>query len=347
MLNGKVNTINRSLLPKYRSRHIGNTIVLVTGCLATLLGMFLSITYGAANIDMDTVWKAVFFFNPDLMEHQIIHTLRLPRVLGGVMVGASLAVSGALMQAVTRNPMADPGLLGLNAGAAFVLTMCMAFSPGLPFVYLILYAFIGAAFGAGLVLGVSSLARGGLSPLKLVLAGATVSALLMALSEGIALYFNISQDIGYWYAGGMAGTKWIQLKIMLPWVAGAILGSLFLAKSISILNLGEDVASGLGAHIQLVKLTVIVIVVILAGSAVAIVGAIGFVGLIIPHLARYVVGVDYRWVIPCSCVFGGMLVVYADLSARMIHPPYETPIAALIALIGVPFFLYLTRRGRG
>ncbi|MGG1658433.1 FecCD family ABC transporter permease [Brevibacillus sp. NRS-1366] len=331
---------------KLRSRPWAATLILTSGVLALLVGMFLSVSFGAADIHFSVVWDAIFHFQPDLTQHQIIQEIRLPRLLGGAMVGASFAVAGAIMQGMTRNPLADSGLLGLNAGAGFALALCFAFFPGLPFMYLILYSFLGAGVGAGLVYGIGSMAKGGLTPVRLVLAGAALSALLSALSEGIALYFKIGQDLAFWYAGGVAGTKWFQLKIMFPWVFAALLGAIALSRSITMLSLGEDIAKGLGQRTLLVKFAGMIIVLILAGSAVSVVGAVGFVGLIIPHLTRYLVGVDYRWIIPCSAVLGSLLVVFADLAARMVNPPFETPLGALIALIGVPFFLYLARKER-
>lgn len=331
---------------KLRSRPLAATFILIGGLAALVIGIALSVSFGAADIAFATVWEAVFRFDVDMTQHQIIQELRLPRVLGGALVGASFAVAGAMMQGMTRNPMADSGLLGLNAGAGFVLALCFAFFPGLPFMQLILYSFLGAGIGAGLVFGIGSLAKGGLTPVRLVLAGAAVSALLVALSEGIALYFRIGQDLAFWYAGGAAGIKWVQLKAMLPWVGGALIAAMMLSRSITLLSLGNEIAAGLGQRTGLVKLVATVIVLILAGSAVAVVGAVGFVGLIIPHLTRFLVGVDYRWIIPCSAVLGSLLVVLADLAARMINPPYETPLGALIALLGVPFFLYLARKER-
>ncbi|MGN7469883.1 FecCD family ABC transporter permease [Brevibacillus sp. SAFN-007a] len=336
----------KSKAEQFRSRPWAATLILTGGVLALLFGMFLSVSFGAADIRFSVVWDAIFHFNPDITQHQIIQEIRLPRLLGGAMVGASFAVAGAIMQGMTRNPLADSGLLGLNAGAGFVIALCFAFFPGMPFMYLILYGFLGAGVGAALVYGIGSMAKGGLTPVRLVLAGAALSALLSALSEGIALYFKIGQDLAFWYAGGVAGTKWFQLKVMFPWIAAAILGAIALSRSITMLSLGEEIAKGLGQRTALVKLAGTVIVLILAGSAVAVVGAVGFVGLIIPHVTRYLVGVDYRWVIPCSAVLGSLLVVFADLAARMVNPPYETPLGALIALIGVPFFLYLARKER-
>lgn len=329
-----------------RTRPLVASFILFGGVIALLLGIAVSVSFGAADIAFTTVWEAVFQFNPDLTNHQIIQELRLPRVLGGAMVGACFAVAGSIMQGMTRNPLADSGLLGLNAGAGFMLALCFAFFPGLPYMSLILFAFLGAALGAGLVFGIGSLARGGLTPVRLVLAGAAVSALLVALSEGIALHFRIGQDLAFWYAGGVAGTRWSHLEIMFPWIAAALIGALIISRSITLLSLGEEIAVGLGQRTKLIKLVGMIIVLILAGAAVSVVGAVSFVGLIIPHLTRYLVGVDYRLIIPCSAVLGSLLVVLSDLGARMINPPYETPIGAIISLIGVPFFLYLTRKER-
>ncbi|WP_342505973.1 iron ABC transporter permease [Sporosarcina sp. FSL K6-2383] len=330
---------------KKHSRPVIAIAVLFGGMFALLMAIGLSISFGAADIQLATVWTAVFQFNPDLTPHQIIREIRLPRVLGAAMVGACFAVAGALMQGLTRNPLADSGLLGLNAGAAFMLAICFAFLPGLPYMYLIMYSFLGAGLGVGIVFGVGSMSRGGLTPMRLVLAGAAVSALLGALSEGVALYFRIGQDLAFWYAGGVSGTKWIHLQIMSPWIIAAMIGAVILSRSITLLSLGEEVAIGLGQRTKSIKLIGMLIVLVLAGAAVSVVGAVGFVGLIVPHLTRFLVGHDYRWIIPCSIVLGALLVVLADLAARMINPPFETPIGALIALIGVPFFLYLARKG--
>lgn len=328
------------------SRPWAASLILTVGVFALTLAVGLSVSFGAAEITLDTVWAAVIHFDPNVTEHQIIQELRLPRVLGGAMVGACFAVAGAVMQGMTRNPLADSGLLGLNAGAGFALALCFAWFPSLPYMYLILYSFLGAGLGAALVFGIGSTAKGGLTPVRLVLAGAALSALLSALSEGIALHYRIGQDLAFWYAGGVSGTRWPHLHIMFPWIAAALLGAVMLSRSITLLSMGDDVAKGLGLRSGRVKLAGTVIVLVLAGAAVSVVGAVGFVGLIIPHLTRKLVGVDYRWIIPCSAVLGALLVVFADLAARMVHPPHETPIGALIALIGVPFFLYLARKER-
>lgn len=329
------------------SRSFAGSVTIIAGLLALLFFTALSVSLGAADIDLKTVWEAVLHFNPNVEQHQIIWELRLPRIVGAAMVGSCFAVAGALMQGMTRNPLADSGLLGLNSGAAFMLAICFAFFPGLPYMYIILFSFLGAALGAAIVYGVGSLSPRGLTPIRLVLAGAAVSGLLSALSEGIALYFRVGQDLAFWYAGGVSGTRWSHLEVMLPWILIALIGAIILSRSITILSMGEEVAIGLGEKTGRVKLLSTLIILVLAGAAVSVVGAVSFVGLIVPHAARRLVGFDYRWIIPASAVLGALLVVIADLAARMMNPPYETPIGALIALIGVPFFLYLARKGGG
>lgn len=329
---------------KIKTKPLPATLILLLGPVMIVLSIMVAVSYGAATISFSDVWQAITNFDASVHDQQVIRELRLPRVLGALLVGASFAVAGAIMQGMTRNPLADSGLLGLNAGAVLAMAICFALFPQTPYSLLLLFSFLGATGGAFLVFGVGSMAKGGLTPLRLVLAGAAVSALFGALSEGIALHFRIGQDLAFWYAGGVSGTRWSQLFIMMPVVIFAVLGAIALSKSITLLSLGDDIATGLGQKTARIKLFGMLLVLVLAGSAVSVVGPVGFVGLIIPHLTRYIVGVDYRYIIPCSAILGALLVLWADFIARMINPPYETPIGALIALIGVPFFLYLARK---
>ncbi|GEK32919.1 FecCD family ABC transporter permease [Kurthia sibirica] len=328
------------------ARPVVAIFVMLFGLLILILSMLVALLYGAADVGITAIFDAIFHYDKTNSNHQVIRDLRLPRIIGAALVGASFAVAGAIMQGMTRNPLADSGLLGINAGAVLVMAISFAFFPGLPYYYLILFSFIGAAVSASLVFGVGSLAQGGLTPLRLVLAGTAVSALFSALSEGIALNFRVGQDLAFWYAGGVAGTTWLQLQVMLPVVLIMIIGAVIISKSVTLLSLGEDIAAGLGMNTRVVKIAGTLIVLVLAGTAVSVVGAVGFVGLIVPHVTRYIVGVDYRFIIPCAAIIGAILLVLADLIARTINAPYETPIGALIALIGVPFFLYLARKER-
>lgn len=331
---------------KMKGRAWAAWLIIVIGSGALVLLMAFSITKGSAGIPLQTVWDALFHFDGSSTHHLIVIDLRLPRVIASALVGSAFAVAGAIMQGTTRNPMADSGLLGINAGAGFALAICFAFFPGLGYMNMILFSFLGAALGAGLVNGIASMGRGGAAPMRLVLAGAAVSALLAAISQGIALYFHVAQNIMFWTTGGVAGSNWEQIKIMSPWIIAALLGAFALSRSISLLSLGEDVAKGLGLNTAVINTLCSFIVLILAGAAVSVIGAVGFVGLMIPHLARYLVGVDYRWILPSSAVLGALLMVGADLGARMLNPPFETPIGVLTALVGVPFFLYLSRKQR-
>jgi iron complex transport system permease protein len=324
----------------------GALLVIVVGLCALVISMAFSVTQGAVQIPLPVAWDALLHFTHGSIQHLIIQDLRLPRVLASALVGAALAVSGAVMQGITQNPMADSGLMGLNAGAAFALSLCFAFFPGLSYSLIILYSFLGASVSAGLVYGISSLQRGGATPMRLVLAGVAVSTLLAALGHGFAIYCGVAQDILFWTSGGVAGTTWQQLRILFPCIAAALVAAILLSRSISLLSLGEEIAQGLGLRMVIVKLAAATVVLILAGASVSVVGPVGLVGLIIPHITRYLVGVDYSWIIPASAVLGSLLLVLADLGARTLNPLYETPIGAIIALIGVPFFLYLARKQR-
>ncbi|MFE4709335.1 FecCD family ABC transporter permease [Paenibacillus sp. NPDC056722] len=329
------------------SRPTAAILILIIGLGGILFGLALSISVGAADIKLSTVWEAVFHFNPDIRQHQVIWELRIPRSLAGALVGACFAVAGAMMQGMTRNPLADSGLLGLNAGATAALALAFAFTPSMPFTLIMLFCFIGAALAALLVFGIGSLSRNGLTPIRLTLAGAAVSALLLAVSQGVAILFHLSQDLTFWLAGGVAGTTWGQLKIMAPPILVALIVAMMMSRSITLLSLGSEVAAGLGQNTRLVQAGGMLTVVVLAGTAVSAVGPIAFVGLLIPHITRYLVGIDYRWVIPCSAVLGSLLLIFADIGARLLNAPYETPIGALISLLGVPFFIYLASRRKG
>ncbi len=329
-----------------RSRPWVASIILLIGSGIILFGLGLSIVTGVANITLGTVWEAVTTFDSSNEHHLIIRELRLPRALAGALVGSAFAVAGAIMQGMTRNPIADTGLLGINAGTGFVIVLVFAFVPWLSFEYIILFSFLGAGLGAGLVYGIAFMSRDGLSPLKLVLAGAVVGSLITGVSQAISLLFQINYDLVFWSAGGVSTANWLQVSVMLPWIVGGLIGAMLLSRSITVLSLGEEIAAGLGQRTKLVKGLGTVIVMVLAGASVATVGGVAFIGLIVPHMVRYLVGVDYRWIIPCSAVLGGVLVITADIGAKLVAKPYETPLGAIIAVIGVPFFLYLARRER-
>ncbi|KXY57630.1 ferrichrome ABC transporter permease [Bacillus cereus] len=306
--------------------------------------IFLAVAFGAKDIHLQTVWTAVFDYNPKLTQHQIIYELRLQRVIGAAVVGAAFAVAGAVMQGVTRNPLADAGVLGINAGAMFVVALSFAFFPHMPYSYLMIVSFIGAVLSTVLIFIIGSATSGGLTPMRLTIAGAVMAALLHSLSSGVAIYYDLSQDLAFWYAGGVAGVKWEHLKFLVPIILITIVFATILGRSISLISMGDDVATNLGVKTNRTRILGMIIVVILAGVSVSAVGSIGFVGLVIPHIARKLVGVNYRLIIPMSALLGAMLLVLADLGARTVNPPKELAIGIMVALVGVPFFLYIARK---
>ncbi|MGM0904677.1 MAG: FecCD family ABC transporter permease [Bacillota bacterium] len=317
---------------------------LIAGFLV-FIGMFIvAMVFGAADISIKDVWSALTSSaSGDTLS--IIREIRLPREIAAIFVGAALAVSGAIMQGMTRNPLADPGLLGLTAGANAALAITIAFIPTANYFITMIACFIGSAIGAMLVFGISAMKRGGFSPLRIVLAGSAISAFLYAIAEGVGLYFKISKDVSMWTAGGMIGTTWGQLKVIVPFIVVGMLVSFFLSRQLTILSLNEEVAVGLGQKITQIKGLLFVIIIILAGASVALVGNMAFIGLMIPHIVRVFVGTDYRFILPMSAITGATFMLFADTLGRTIHAPYETPVVAIVAMLGLPFFLLIVRKG--
>ncbi|WP_060203742.1 FecCD family ABC transporter permease [Sporosarcina koreensis] len=313
--------------------------------LLALASMFIvACSFGAAETTFRDVWLALFS-NVKNDATVMLREIRFPREVAAIFVGAGLSVSGAIMQGLTRNPLADPGLLGLTAGASAALAATIAFMPSANYIMVTIACFIGAAIGTVMVFSIGAMKKGGFSPLRIVLAGAAVSAFLFAISEGIGLYFKISKSVSMWTAGGMIGTSWNQLQVLIPIIAIGIAGALMLSRQLTILSLNEEVAVGLGQKITQVKMILFVIIVILAGASVALVGNMAFIGLMVPHIVRAIVGTDYRFIIPMSAIIGAIFMLLADTVGRTIHAPYETPVAAIVATVGLPFFLIIVRKG--
>jgi iron complex transport system permease protein len=322
---------------------VPQVVGLLASVLLLLVCLFLSITFGAADIDLGTVWQALTTFDGST-NHLIITTVRLPRALIALLVGAALAVAGSLMQGLTRNPLADPGILGISAGAALAVVIMTFFSGTASIQVYTWVAFAGGAIAAIAVYTLSSMGRSGMTPLKLILAGAVLAYLMSALTTGVLILSQRTLDeIRFWLAGSVAGRDLNVLLQVLPYVLIGLIVAFSLGKQITTLTLGEDVARGLGLNTAWVKVIAIATVVLLAGSAVALAGPIGFVGLVIPHVVRFWVGVDYRWILPYAATWGAILLSVADLAARLIIKPQELPVGIMMALIGAPFFIYLAR----
>lgn len=313
--------------------------------IAVFLAMFtVSIAFGAADISLRDVWMSLFSTSEG-SDLSIIREIRLPREVGAALVGAALAIAGAIMQGMTRNPLADPGLLGLTAGANAALAISIVFFPALNYFGIIFACFAGATAGAAIVFGIGASRRGGFSPFRIILAGAAVSAFLQAIAEGIGIYFKVSKEVSMWTAGGLIGTSWGQLQIITPFILIGIILSVALSRQLTILSLNEEVAVGLGQKTTQIKGTLFILIILLTGASVALVGNITFIGLMVPHIVRAIVGTDYRYILPVSAFAGASLMLLADTVGRTINAPWETPVAAIIAVMGLPFFLLIVRKG--
>ncbi len=305
-----------------------------------------SIALGQNVISFQTTFDAFFQFDGASTEHIIIKTSRLTRAVIAAVIGANLAIAGALMQALTKNPLAAPDIFGVNAGALFFIVFSATFFQVDSLVSYMWIAFLGAGVAGVLVYFLGSLGRDGLSPIKIVLSGAAITALFVSFTQGLLVIDEQKlQSVLFWLAGSVAGRSMDMLLPVLPMMLIAGLVALFLGRSINILLSGDDVAKSLGQRTILIKALIGVIVVILAGGSVAVAGSIGFIGLVVPHIVRGLVGPDYRWVIPYSVFVGASLLLLADVAARFIIMPQELPIGVMTAFIGTPFFIYLARRG--
>lgn len=316
---------------------------LVLSLCVLLLCLIASITYGAAEIPLSKIYGALTASDSST-DHLIIRTLRLPRSLIAILVGAAMAVAGAIMQGLTRNPLADPGILGINAGAALAVVVSVFFLGTSNLSIYAWCAFLGAGITAVSVYWLGSLGRGGLTPLNLTIAGAALTALFSSLTTGILILSQRTlEEIRFWLAGSVAGRDFTLFLQVLPLIGVGLVLALALGRQITTIALGEDVALSLGQKTTQVKVLAALSVVLLAGSSVAAAGPIGFIGLVIPHIVRSLVGVDYRWIVPYSAVFGAILLLVADLAARLLIAPQELPVGVMTAIVGAPFFIYLAR----
>lgn len=308
-----------------------------------LLCLLASITLGAADISLSQIVAAFTAFDGST-EHLIIRTVRVPRALIAMIVGAALAVAGSLMQGLTRNPLADPSILGIEAGAALAVVGAVFLLGTSSLTVYAWFSFAGAGLAAIAVYSLGSLGRGGPTPLKLTIAGSALYYLLSSLMLGILILNQRTlEEVRFWLAGSVAGRDLNLLLQVLPYILAGLGLALALGKQITALTLGEDVARGLGLKTEWIKIGAAISVILLAGSSVAVAGPIGFLGLFVPHIARFLVGTDYRWILPYSAIFGAILLLLADVAARLVIKPQELPVGVMTTLMGAPFFIYLAR----
>ena len=304
-----------------------------------------SLAFGARDVSLTEILAALGGGAGGVGEAAV--TLRMPRTVLAMLVGAALALSGCAMQAITRNPLADPGILGVSGGAALAVVVGIAFF-GLsnPYSY-IGVATLGAAGASVFVYLVGSMGRGGATPLKLALAGAASAAAFSSLVSAILLpRVDIIETFRFWQIGGVGGASWDRILVVAPFLGLGALICLLSARGMNSLALGDDMAAGLGVRVGRTRLLAGVGAVILAGAATAIAGPIGFVGLVVPHLCRLLVGTDHRWLLPFSAIAGAALLTLADVVGRVITRPEEIDVGIVTAFIGAPVFIWIVRRQR-
>ncbi|MGG3494949.1 iron ABC transporter permease [Peribacillus simplex] len=313
-----------------------------------LLLLFLlcsSIVYGYTNTTWQMAIDAFTHFN-GTNEHIVIQSVRLPRALIASAIGASLAISGVLMQTLTKNPLASPDIFGVNAGAGLaVVTGVTVFGISNLQVFTWL-SFIGAAIAAISIYMIGSMGRGGLTPMKLTLAGAAMTAMVSSLTQGLLVSNEaLLEQVLFWLAGSVSGRSLDNLIAVLPYLTVGWGIALVVSCKMNVLSMGEDVAKGLGLNIVFLKIVLGLAIILLAGGSVAVAGPIGFIGIVVPHLTRSIVGIDHRWLIPFSGLFGAVLLITADIISRYILMPREVPVGVMTAIIGTPFFIYIARKG--
>lgn len=329
-----------------RRRNRGLLAAVLAMAVLVLFGVCVaSIIVGVRHISFDQLLGAVFDYNPKNSGDLVVVTLRVPRTVAGVLVGVALGLAGAVMQGVVRNPLADPGILGVNAGAALaVVCGTSVFGIGSATGY-VWFAFAGAAVVSVGVYLIGSLGREGATPVKLALAGAAVAAALQSITTAILLTDVASFDeYRFWTVGSLTGRKLDLVAQIAPFVAvGAVL-ALCTGRLLNALALGDDVARGLGQRVALARGLSGACVVILCGAATATAGPIAFLGLTVPHIARLITGPDYRWILPYSMVLAPILLLVSDIVGRVVARPGELQVGIVMAVIGAPFFIFLVRR---
>jgi iron complex transport system permease protein len=307
--------------------------------------LFFSITMGARSITLDTIADAIWSFDPSVTEHVIVRDLRFPRTVLGMLVGAALGLAGTLMQGVTRNPLADPGILGVNAGAALFVVFGISVLGMTALTQYVWLAFLGAATASVLVYLVAAAGRDGATPIKLALSGAAITAAFASVTTVMLLLdVRTLNEFRFWEVGSLAGRQLDIVLQVLPFLLVGIALALLGGRTLNGLALGDHVARGLGQRVGLSRIVMALAIVVLCGAATAAAGPIVFAGLVIPHLARAIVGPDYRWILAYSLVLGPILLLGADVVGRVVSAPGEVQVGIVTAALGAPVFIALVRR---
>lgn len=316
----------------------------LAAALCVLAGVTLaSILIGNFSVTIGDVVAAVTGSPTTDLDRIVVH-IRIPRTVTGLLAGTALGIAGAVMQGVTRNPLAGPGILGINSGAALAVVLAMTFLGVATASGYVWFAFAGAAVAAVFVYTLGSLGLGGATPVKLALAGAAFTAFVGAITSAITLLNATTlDDFRFWVVGSLTRADGPSLLAVTPFIAAGIATAVFTSRTLNVLALGEDMARNLGTRIWSTRVAAALSVVLLAGSATAIAGPIAFIGLVVPHIARLISGPDYRWIMAWTVVLAPTLLLIADILGRVLVSPQQLQVGIITGLAGAPFFLYLVR----
>jgi iron complex transport system permease protein len=318
---------------------------LLAGILAVIVIGLISIRVGSIGVSNKDAWNAIFNYHADSYNETVIRSLRLPRTVIAIGIGGGLAVAGAVMQAVTRNPLAGPDILGVSSGASFAIVTAIYALNLTSVTQYMWFGFAGATISAALVYLIGSSGRGGATPIKLALAGVVISALLGSWTSALTLLDEDTLDQArFWFAGSVVGRPLSIFWTVSPFLIGGTLICVFMGHQLNVLSMGEDAAKALGMQTNRIRIISSVLVVLITGAAVSVAGPIAFVGLATPHIVRSIVGPDYRWVLPYSVIIGAIFLTSADILGRIITRPGEIQVGIVTAIVGAPFLIYLARK---
>ena len=307
----------------------------------TIFAMVASLTLGSVDISFSTIVHTLLG-NVQTTDEMVIWNIRFPRNIVGALVGANLAVSGAILQAVMKNPLADPGIVGVSSGAGLAGVIMLIFMPEAS-ILLTPVAFVGAMLSAAAVYALAW--KNGIRPTRIILAGVAVSAFLgSGISALLVFYSDKVQGALLWMVGGLSARSWPQVETLFPYTILGLVLALAGCKALTILSLGDETARGLGVPVERVRFSMTAVAALLAAGAVSVAGLIGFVGLVVPHIVRLIIGTDYKYVIPGSAILGAGVLVFCDTLGRVAFSPIEIPAGIIMAFLGAPFFLYLLMR---
>ena len=321
--------------------------IMILCVIMLITGVFISFFISKVGFAMEQqfsfklFWDCIFNYDYENVQHYIFRDVQLPRVIGAILVGCYLAVGGSVMQSVTRNYLADPSIVGVNAGATLGLTLgFVIMRADSSYFENVAFSIAGALISTLFIFFITPMLKGSDSKLKLLLVGSAISMLISSISSTISLKAKIEQELRLWSGSGLTGVKWMGIAVLSIGLLGVIIAFVF-AKEFTVLSMGDEMAIALGQRVNLVKTMGIIAVAVMSGVVVSVVGSIGFIGFMIPNISKMICGDDYRKTMPLAAMMGTVFFLYTDILSRTINYPYETPISSITSVIAIPFFLFL------